>query len=167
MTDKEYEIMLRYQSTFEYWNEHPEYIDTQIANFMVDKFDISRSQAFRDIPLIEKLLGSIKKSAKDWTRYRVTQLAFSDHNLAIANGQYTSAAILLDKIIKANKLDQPDSDDIDWSELEQPNLEPSSDIRVLDQRLYNPDIDKLRKQLRSKYKGENIEDVPFTEVENE
>ena len=166
MTDKEFEIMQRYQQTFEYWNEHPEFIDTQVANFMEDKFDISRSQAFRDIQIIGRLLGNIKKSSKEWLRCRITQLAFQDHNLAIAAEQYTSAAILLDKIIKGNKLDQPDSDDIDWDELQQPNFEPSSDIRVYDPKLYDPDIDKKRSILRAKYKGNNIEEASFTEVKD-
>jgi hypothetical protein len=166
MTDKEFEIMQRYQQTFDHWHENPEYIDTQIAAFMEDKFGISRSQAFRDIQAIGRLLGKIKKTSKEWLRYRVTQMAFYDHNLAIAEGQYTSAAILLDKIIKGNKLDQPDSDDIDWDEIKPPNLEPSSDVRVYDPKLYDPDVDRKREILRARYKINKTEYTPFEEIKD-
>lgn len=164
MTEAEYNIMLRYQSAFIYWNEHPDYTDTQIANYLMDNHNISQSQAFRDIPVIERLLGSVKKSSKEWTRYRVTQLAFDDHQKAIADKQFTSAAILLDKLIKANKLDQPDIDSIDWDEIKNPDLEPSNDIRVLSPELYSAEIDRKRLLLRAKFKGDAAQETPFEPI---
>jgi hypothetical protein len=164
MTEAEHRIMLRYQACFIYWNDHPDFTDTQVAKYLMDNFDISHSQAFRDIPIIERLLGSVKKSSKEWTRYRVTQLAFQDHQLAIVDKQFTSAAILLDKLIKANKLDQPDTDDINWDEIKNPELEPSNDIRVLDPKLYSAEVDRKRELLRAKYKGGNAEETTFEMV---
>lgn len=164
MTEAEHNIMLRYQAAFIYWNDHPDHTDTQIANYLMDNFDISHSQAFRDIPIIERLLGSVKKSSKEWTRYRVTQLAFADHQQAIADKQFTSAAILLDKIIKSNKLDQPDSENFDWDEIKNPDLEPSNDIRVLSPELYSAEIDKKRLMLRAKFKGDTAQETPFEPI---
>jgi hypothetical protein len=166
MTEKEHEIMLRYQAAFFFWNEHPDYPDTKLVNFLMDTHGVQRSQAWRDVDIVRKLLGNMKKCSKEWERYRVTQLAYQGHSEAMSKEQYTSAAIFLDKVIKANKLDQQDLDDIDWADIKNPDFDVSSDVRVLDPRLFQEDIDKKRKMLREKYKSGTIEEVPFTPVNN-
>jgi hypothetical protein len=68
-----------------------------------------------------------------------------------------------DKIGKYTMLDKDDSERMPWNEIVPPEFEASSDINVLNPKLFSPDIEERRKKLRAKYSG--AEDVEFTEQE--
>jgi hypothetical protein len=164
MTPKEYDIMLRYQKIFVHWNENPGMTDSEVVDWISDKFGITRMQGYRDIAVVEYLLGNVKKSSKEWTRYRITQMLLEDRKRAIANKNDTAAIMAADKIGKYHKLDQNSEEDFDWESLENPDFEPSNDITVLDTRLFNADMEQKRMALRAKFKAKIPIDTTFTDV---
>jgi hypothetical protein len=163
MSDKEYQIMLRYQQTFVYWNEHPEKTNRQIIDYLTDTFGVGRSQAYNDLPIIQRLLGNVNESNKAWTRHRLSELALQGYQKSLAAENLVAAAIFLEKLGKYNKLDQNDEDGIDWKSLPVQEMEPTGDIRVLSENLYNKDIESIRAKVRARYKN-NIQDVDYKEV---
>lgn len=166
MSPAEQEIMLRYHKTFTFWNEHPKYTERQIIDYLKDNFGIEKSQAYRDLRQIKRLLGNVEKVSKDWERHRLTQMALDGYQKAMADKQYMAAAAFLEKIGKYNKLDK-DEDIIDWSLIEINDIEPTNNIIVLDKRLYKPDAQERILACRAKYNPSALPDTDFEDVPNE
>jgi hypothetical protein len=166
MTDAEYNIMLRYQKTFVHWNENPDMTDSEMVDWISEKFNISRIQSYRDLSIVERLLGNVKKSSKEWTRYRITQMLLQDRKRAIEKGNDAAAIMAADKIGKYHKLDQNTEEDFDWENLENPDFEPTNDIAVLDNSLFDPKIDEKRAALRARFKANIPIDTPYTEIKD-
>lgn len=161
LTTKEDEILKRYQHTFAYWHEKPDLRDSQIVEYMMGKFGIEKSQAYRDLPHIKYLLGNVRNASKEWHRYVVVETCKEAIQKARADKNWIAMIMAADKIGKYTMLDKDDQERMPWDEIVPPEFEASPDINILNPKLYSPDIEERRKKLRAKYSG--VEDAEFTE----
>ena len=108
---------------------------------------VSKSQAYRDVAMANRLVGNIQLSAKSWYRYMIVEGAKKAYNLAIDKGDAKAAAAALDKLGKYTRSDKED-DRIDFSEMLPPSFEPSDDVTLLDGVERIPNLEQRRRELR-------------------
>ena len=165
---REMEIKTRMMLCVSKLMEKPTLEDTELVNFLMhgcagQADPVSRSQAYRDLAMVRRLVGNIRLAAKSWYRYLIVEGAKRTYNMAMEKEDAKGAAAALDKIGKYTLCDKDDTA-FDYSQMLPPNFEPSDDVTLLEGLEPMDDIEAKRKQLRSYFKGE-IEEAQI--VENE
>lgn len=168
LTPVEREQLKRYRFCFTESLENPTIPDTQLRDFLMSEFNISESQAYRDIGNIRILLGNIRNAGKEWIRYLVNETLKDAIEKAKDSGKIKEQILAADKLGKYNRLDKEDALEIPWDEIIPISVEPTSDPTVLKgvKPLKNKEeeIEKMYK----KYKGEiEIEYTDYEEVKND
>jgi hypothetical protein len=113
---------------------------------------VSQTQAYRDIAMVNRLVGNIKLAAKSWYRYMIVEGAKKAYALAIGKEDAKGAAAALDKLGKYTRADK-DDDAFDYSQLLPPSFEPSDDVTLLEGIEEIPNIEDKRKEMRNMFKG--------------
>ena len=112
---------------------------------------VSRSQAYRDVAAVSRLVGNIRLSSKAWYRYMIVEGAKSGYEMARKAGDAKGMAANLDKIGKYTRADKED-DDFDWRDMLPPSWEPTDDVTVLEGMEPMPDLEERRAALRRIWK---------------
>lgn len=168
LTPVERDQLKRYRACFTESLENPTIPDIKLRDFLMSEFDISESQAYRDIGNIRILLGNIRNAGKEWIRYLVNETLKDAIEKAKAGGKIKEQILAADKLGKYNRLDKEDALEIPWDEIIPISIEPTSDPTVLKgvKPLKNKEeeIEKMYK----KYKGEiEIEYTDYEEVNDD
>ncbi|ERI81443.1 hypothetical protein HMPREF1981_03207 [Bacteroides pyogenes F0041] len=149
--------------------------DADLVNFLMhgcagNAEPVSKSQAYRDIGMINRLVGNIQLAAKAWYRYMIVEGGKKAFKIAIDKGDAKGAAASLDKIGKYTRSDKED-EKFDYSQLIPPSFEPSDDVTLLEGLEVIEDLEEKRKELRNRFKGlisSKAEDIkPIEEKEEE
>ncbi|MGL4519590.1 MAG: hypothetical protein ACRCUJ_07950 [Phocaeicola sp.] len=157
--------------------ESPLLEDSELVTFLMHGCggaadNVSQSQAYRDIGMINRLVGNISLAAKSWYRYMIVEGAKKAYQLAIDGGDAKGAAAALDKIGKYTMCDKEDSK-VDYSQLIPPSFEPSDDITLLEGLEVIDNLEEKRRELRElalgqfRRKAENAEEAIIEEEEEE
>lgn len=168
LTPKEFEIRNRLVKIFTIWHDKPSLTDSQmiqaIRNFKDDNGKhIEERQAYRDLHNVKILLGNVQNASKEWHRYTVIEVAKRAIQIAEAKKDPIAMIMGADKIGKYTKCDQREDDAAPWEDIIPPSLDTTNDIRVLDPKLYDKDIDEKRRKLRAKFSGDVI-DTDYEDV---
>jgi hypothetical protein len=150
LSDKDLEIKIRYEKAFTFWLNNPELDDRQVARFLINECNVSKSVAYEDLKKIKILLGNVKVAAKEWHRHMVIQMSLEAYRMAKAKKDPKSMVLAADKIGKYTKLDKDEAEALPWDQLLPPNFEPDPDIALLNLKPVE-NIEAKRKQLRDKY----------------
>lgn len=149
--------------------------DADLVNFLMhgcagNAEPVSKSQAYRDIGMINRLVGNIQLAAKAWYRYMIVEGGKKAFKIAIDKGDAKGAAASLDKIGKYTRSDKED-EKFDYSQLIPPSFEPSDDVTLLEGLEVIEDLEEKRKELRNRFKGlisSKAEDIrPIEEKEED
>lgn len=132
--------------------------DTELVNFLIhgcagQADPVSKSQAYRDIAMMNRLVGNIQLAAKSWYRYMIVEGAKKAYAVAINNNDAKGAAAALDKIGKYTRCDKED-DAFDYSQMIPPSFEPSDDITLVEGLEAVDNVEEKRRQLRAYFKGQ-------------
>lgn len=155
--------------------EEPLIEDTELVNFLMNGCGgntepVSKSQAYRDIGMINRLVGNIQLAAKAWYRYMIVEGGKKAFKIAIDKEDAKGAAAALDKIGKYTRSDKED-DKFDYSQLIPPSFEPSDDVTLLEGLEEIENLEKKRVELRSMFKGilskKAVDTKPIEEEEEE
>ena len=114
---------------------------------------VSQTTAYRDIGAINKLIGNIQLSAKNWYRYLIIEGAKAAYEIARVKQDGKGMAAALDKIGKYMMLDKPDND-FDWEKMIPPDIEPSADADLLENVEKIDNINQRRIELRRLFKSD-------------
>lgn len=148
--------------------------DTELVKFLMhgcggNADPVSQSQAYRDIGMINRLVGNIQLAAKSWYRYMIVEGAKKGYQLAIDNNDAKGAAANLDKIGKYTMADKEDNR-FDYDKMIPPSFEPSDDITLVEGIEPIDNLDARRQELRqlahSMAKGKAV-DAEIIEEEDE
>lgn len=157
LTPHEYEKLIRYRACFTHWLENSHLSDKDIVAYLIEHYDLSSSQAYRDIFDIKLLLGNVVKARKEWERYRATNMI--NEGFALAKDAKDKIDIMrAEAMIKAGKAMAPvqklsivEPDEVDWEHLQVPNFEPVYDPALItdDETLKNVEdvTEKLKRDL--------------------
>lgn len=148
--------------------------DTELVKFLMhgcggNADPVSQSQAYRDIGMINRLVGNIQLAAKSWYRYMIIEGAKKGYQLAIDNNDAKGAAANLDKIGKYTMADKEDNR-FDYDKMIPPSFEPSDDITLVEGIEPIDNLEARRQELRqlahSMAKGKAV-DAEIIEEEDE
>ena len=156
LSPRELEIKTRMMLCVSRLMDNPMLEDAELVNFL-------KSQAYRDLAMIRRLVGNIQLAAKSWYRYMIVEGAKKAYEVAIANNDAKGAAAALDKLGKYTRCDKED-DQFDYSKMIPPSFEPTDDVTLLDGLEPVDNLEEKRRQLRTYFKGE-AEDAAI--IENE
>lgn len=145
--------------------------DQELVNFLMHGCGgmadpVSQSQAYRDIAMCNRLLGSIELAAKNWYRYLIVEGAKKAYTMAMDKGDAKGAAAALDKLGKYTRCDKEDSQ-FDFDKLIPPSFEPTDDYTLIEGLTKIDNLEERRKQLRALAKGQAYADAEEAEVIDE
>lgn len=171
LSEREMEIKARMMLCVSKKMETPLIEDTEIVNFLMhgcggQAEPISKSQAYRDIGMINRLVGNIQLAAKSWYRYMIVEGGKKAFQLAIDNNDAKGAAAALDKIGKYTRADKED-DSFDYSQLIPPSFEPSDDVTILEGIEPVENLEQYRSDFRSMFKSMLTKKATDAQVEEE
>lgn len=115
-------------------------------------FPVSKTTAYRDLAAVQKIIGNIQLSAKNWYRYMIIEGAKKAFDIAETNEDAKGMAAALDKIGKYTMADKPDND-FDWQQMIPLDIEPSADPTLLENIEQIDNLEQRRRELRSLWKG--------------
>lgn len=157
LSPREMEIKQRMMLCVSKKMEDPLIEDTELVNFLMhgcggNAESVSKSQAYRDIGMINRLVGNIQLAAKAWYRYMIVEGGKKAFKIAIDKEDAKGAAAALDKIGKYTRSDKED-EKFDYSQLVPPSFEPSDDVTLLEGLEEIENLEEKRVEMRSLFKG--------------
>lgn len=157
LSQREMEIKQRMMLCVSKKMEAPLIPDTELVNFLIhgcggNAEPVSQSQAYRDIGMINRLVGNIQLAAKAWYRYMIVEGGKKAFNMAMDKEDAKGAAAALDKIGKYTRSDKED-EKFDYSQLVPPSFEPSDDVTLLEGLEPIENLEEERIKMRSMFKG--------------
>lgn len=175
LSQREMEIKQRMMLCVSKKMEAPLIPDTELVNFLIhgcggNAEPVSQSQAYRDIGMINRLVGNIQLAAKAWYRYMIVEGGKKAFNMAMDKEDAKGAAAALDKIGKYTRSDKED-EKFDYSQLVPPSFEPSDDVTLLEGLEPIENLEEERIKMRSMFKGmlskKAVDTRPVEEKETE
>ena len=175
LSQREMEIKQRMMLCVSKKMEAPLIPDTELVNFLIhgcggNAEPVSQSQAYRDIGMINRLVGNIQLAAKAWYRYMIVEGGKKAFNMAMDKEDAKGAAAALDKIGKYTRSDK-EAEKFDYSQLVPPSFEPSDDVTLLEGLEPIENLEEERIKMRSMFKGmlskKAVDTRPIEEKETE
>ncbi len=163
------ERLIRIRAAFVHWTEFPMKGDIEIRDFIMDEYDLSKSQAYDDLGIIKVLLGNVKNAGKEWQRYTVIEMIKLAFDMAKTKQDSKAMILAADKLGKYTQLHLPDVDPIPYDDIVPQPFEPTSDPSAVGLKPVNNLKERIQ-ALREKYSAdidENVTDVEFVEINPE
>ncbi len=164
LSDAEREKVTRYRAIYAVWLNNPSISRAMLKDFIKNTYPfLSDSQIYRDIHDIHILLGSVQNASRSHIQFVVNETLLELISELRGNPKRSKELILaVDKLAKYNKLDKDAPDPVDWSQMVDFSIEPTSDPSSLG---INPieNLDELKSKLYSKY----AEDIDFVEIKKD
>ena len=140
------EVKRRWHAAFTFGLEH-QGSDKEVASMLIKTFNISESQAYRDIYNAINLFGDVRKSTKEGLRYMVTQWAIEVFKMAVVKKDFKGMEKALTCITKTNNLDKEDQDLPDPSKIQPPVQMLSLSINFVNSPYFKLIDDKAQKEI--------------------
>lgn len=152
LTAREQEIKKRMMLCVAKKMDSPLIEDADIVSYLMhgcggNATPVSQSQAYRDVAMMNRLVGNIRLAAKSWYRYMIVEGAKKAYQLAIDNGDAKGAAANLDKIGKYTMADKEDNR-FDYDKMIPPSFEPSDDATLIEGIEPIENLEERRRELR-------------------
>lgn len=190
LSELEQAIRERYAAVLALMLDDPSMPQKNIVNFLMNTFNVQKSQAYIDIKACGALFGNYRMASEQWSKYLVIeankmvidrcqryiaaiektygedekgniQLRAKDH--AIING-YHDMIINATKIIgKYERLDKQDAEKPNWDDVKPPEFAMTDDISKLPEFNGKPLTAEQKRRLRDKY----LKDIPEADIVDE
>jgi len=167
LNQPEIQQLLRYRFAFTVLLEKPSTSDILLRDALMNQYNISMSQAYRDIANLKIVLPNVRNAGKEWIRYIVNEELKEAIQDAKTDGKLKERILAILGLAKYNKLDQDEAEEMPWDEIIPIDIEPTSDPTVLG---ITPmaNKDEVIRQLYEKYKGEiEFEDTDYEEIKDD
>lgn len=153
-TPNEMKVVTRYRAAIGKLYGDPWIKDVELRNFLMTEFDVSDSQAWRDIPKIKYLFGNVQLAAKEYHRMRANKLIEDAHDEI--NTAETKLDVLFAEAkikaaiayVKINQLDKEDKFQPQWDDIQIPEYDVTDDVSVIEGKTPIPDLEEKKRQLR-------------------
>lgn len=166
LTPVEIQQLKRIRSVFALSLENPTIPDTNLRDFLISEFNISQTQAYRDIGNMRVLLPNVQQAAKEWHRYLVNEeLKQVIEQCKLLGPKYIDRRIMaVSAYAKYNKLNKIDETILPWEEIMPQSIEPTGDVSILGVKPLKNKEEEIKK-MYEKYKGDiEIEDVDYIDI---
>lgn len=164
----EQNMIIRYRDAYVHWLAQPQKNDRDIVEYMIDTHGVSPATAYRDLARIKLLLGNVKSASKEFHRHTANHMIREGYKEAVVAKkllQVKKAEAMIragQALVKVNKLDKDEAENIPWEDIIPLDLEPSTDVSVIGRKPIK-NLKELQLKLRKKYGL--IEDAEIVEDE--
>lgn len=159
LSPKEIEIKRRCMLGVDRLLENPSMSDNEMVRYIECGFGgvvnpVSKTQAYRDLGLIMRIVGNIQPTSKEWYRHMVIEMCKKAYAIAEQNNDAKGMAAAADKIGKYTKCDK-DEEKMNFDEMLPPSFEPSDDVTLLgDGFEAMANLEEERRKFRALFKKE-------------
>lgn len=168
MTEKQLERVKRLEDTFVVMRSNPHYTEKMIVTWLMETYNIQKSQAYRDITDTRSLLGRVDDAAKEFERFSASQMVREGYDLIknakdrldVQRGEGKIKAGLA--LVKIFRLDKVDPDKLPLDKFIPPNLEPAYDPALAGNTMSMSEIQQKIKKI--KIEEGIIEDVDHEDI---
>lgn len=163
MTAKEAERMKRFREIYAVWIENPALSRAELKAYITQSYPrLSESQIYRDINDIYILLGNVQNASRAHIQFVVNESLLETISLLRGNPKKQKELIAaLNVLGRYNRLDQNAPEPVDWTQMVDFNIEPTSDPSMLGiEPMEN--LESVKSKLYKKYA--DADDVDFVEI---
>lgn len=162
LTEKEHEQKERW--SFAWTQLLNERITGTVVEMIVNRYDVSIAQAYRDIKSAKKLFGDVNESSKQAERNFLSELALITFQKAAQAGNYNQMNKAIANLIKLKGLDQDEPDNYDEDSMKSHNYYMVFNINGEQTKLEVSDLDTMDRD--NKIKLQKILESDITDVES-
>lgn len=162
-------ILERIRDVYTFWLEKPTLTDTNIRDYLMVNFSLSKSQAYRDIAILKTVLGNVPTASKEFHRYKVNHILDEAHAAAIAGNDHKAKALTKVAEIYAynNRTNEDDGDKLPFGDIVPKDLSFTLDPEAAGVRAV-PGIREKSDRLFKKYNEEiELDTKSYVEYETD
>lgn len=168
LTEKDQQMMVRLRDVYTFWLSKPTLTDSNIRDYLMVNFGLSRSQAYNDIAHIKMVLGNVPVANKEFFRYKANHILDEAHNAAMAGNEKKAKALtkIAEAIAYNNRTNEDDGEKMPFDEIVPKDLSFTIDPTVAGVKVI-PGMREKAMKLFEKY-AEDIElDVTSYDAEED
>jgi uncharacterized phage-associated protein len=131
LTPVEQQQLVRYRYALHVLLERPWLTDSKLVDDLMNEWNISKSQAYRDIQNMEMLKGRVQNTAREFQQYKINSALNRALEIAIDANDAETISKVCNVIGKYNRLDKEDTPKIPFDEIIPRQIEYINDPAIL------------------------------------
>ena len=169
LSDSDIQLLERVRDVYTFWLEKPTLTDTNIRDYLMVNFAVSKSQAYNDIAMIKAVLGSVPTATKEFYRYKANHILDQAHAAAMSGNDNKAKALtkIAEAIAYNNRTNEDDGEKLPFNEIVPKDLSFTLDPSAAGIKPV-PGLREKSKKLFDKYKDEiELDTTAYVEFEED
>lgn len=160
--------ILRLREMYSWFVASPDIKDRQMIVQTLDRFHISRAEAYADLAIVKMLLPLLSAASRDFHRYRANEMLLETYRMAKARKDTKTMERAAASYAKYNRVDLEDEQALPYDMIVVQPFTATSDPTVLGLKPI-PNLQQKIDRLLAKYRAEtiDIEDIEYEEADLE
>ena len=160
--------ILRLREMYSWFVATPDIKDRQMITQTLDRFHISRAEAYADLAIVKMLLPLLTSASRDFHRYRANEMLLETYRMAKARKDTKTMERAAASYAKYNRVDLEDEQTLPYDMIVVQPFTATSDPTILGLKPI-PNLQQKIDKLLAKYRAEtiDIEDIDYEEADLE
>ena len=160
--------ILRLREMYSWFVASPDIKDRQLITQTLDRFHISRAEAYADLAIVKMLLPLLTSASRDFHRYRANEMLLETYRMAKARKDTKTMERAAASYAKYNRVDLEDEQTLPCDMIVVQPFTATSDPTILGLKPI-PNLQQKIDKLLAKYRAEtiDIEDIDYEEADLE
>lgn len=160
--------ILRLREMYSWFVASPDIKDRQLITQTLDRFHISRAEAYADLAIVKMLLPLLTSASRDFHRYRANEMLLETYRMAKARKDTKTMERAAASYAKYNRVDLEDEQTLPYDMIVVQPFTATSDPTILGLKPI-PNLQQKIDKLLAKYRAEtiDIEDIDYEEADLE
>ena len=160
--------ILRLREMYSWFVASPDIKDRQLITQTLDRFHISRAEAYADLAIVKMLLPLLTSASRDFHRYRANEMLLETYRMAKARKDTKTMERAAASYAKYNRVDLEDEQTLPYDMIVVQPFTATSDPTILGLKPI-PNLQQKIDKLLTKYRAEtiDIEDIDYEEADLE
>ena len=160
--------ILRLREMYSWFVASPDIKDRQLITQTLDRFHISRAEAYADLAIVKMLLPLLTSASRDFHRYRANEMLLETYRMAKARKDTKTMERAAASDAKYNRVDLEDEQTLPYDMIVVQPFTATSDPTILGLKPI-PNLQQKIDKLLAKYRAEtiDIEDIDYEEADLE
>lgn len=160
--------ILRLREMYSWFVASPDIKDRQMVTQTLDRFRVSRAEAYADLAIVKMLLPLLTSASRDFHRYRANEMLLETYRMAKARKDTKTMERAAASYAKYNRVDLEDEQTLPYDMIVVQPFTATSDPTILGLKPI-PNLQQKIDKLLAKYRAEtiDIEDIDYEEADLE
>ena len=160
--------ILRLREMYSWFVASPDIKGRQLITQTLDRFHISRAEAYADLAIVKMLLPLLTSASRDFHRYRANEMLLETYRMAKARKDTKTMERAAASYAKYNRVDLEDEQTLPYDMIVVQPFTATSDPTILGLKPI-PNLQQKIDKLLAKYRAEtiDIEDIDYEEADLE